>query len=200
MNFRDYLNEISFYKIRNLLDIEEHEIVTEFKKIFNYKDKINIKAVNIGGSSSPDGNITYSSKGILLHELFHLLQYKAMSTYEYTRYKNLIDIGNKDNFISYVLQRKELNNQAISISYILFEKNILIDDIIKEVKTIENIDNLDISNIDDRLKIWFFYMSSVKSKRKVDLFERIKKYRDYMVYLSSDSIKNETITYGPSFI
>jgi len=197
-NFKNYINELSLTKFKKLFYAKtDYDVIEIFKRDFNYKDKIKLIKVSNGGMSNSAGLIEYSSRGVLIHELFHLLQYKAMSDKEKTIYKDLSFEPKK--FSEYVLQRKELNNQAISVAYNMYNLNIDID-----IMNEENTKNIDINKLDfersiDRIKYFFVIMNNVKNNRKIDLYKKINNYKQYIGYLDNLNLEETTI-YGPTFI
>jgi len=181
----EFLNEISFFKIKKLYKLNEApEVVKEFKELFNYTDDIKLTKIEQGGYSKPN-EVYYSSIGILIHELLHLLQFKYETDNRYKEFK--LD---KESFIEYVLQRKELNNQAISVAFSLTELNLTISDF-KDVEVPNSLNSLK-----DRLNFFFYNLNSVKSNRKIDLYKRISKYQEYIVYMNEDYQPTVNSTYS----
>jgi len=202
MKFNQYLSEISINKFRLLFnkELDDNKVVDLFKKDFYYSGNIKLVKVNIGGSATKEGVIQYSNRGILIHELFHLLQFKAIlnsakATNELKRY-HLHDIENSYKFSMYVLQRKELNNQAISVAYYINFYNINYN--IMDTKVLD-IDRLDMSKYTDRLKLYFYHLNKVNDKKKKQLYSLIRKYSSYLSYMENLS-ESEGIIYGPTFI
>lgn len=117
IKFKEYISEVSLKELKLIYSSDNEVLVLKFKEVFQYKGQIKIKKIPLGGSSNPKGEIEYSTKGILIHELFHLLQFKAMQKEESLKYIILKD--NLTNLLDYMLQPKELNKQAISIAFSL---------------------------------------------------------------------------------
>jgi len=191
MNFREFLEETSYNKIKSLYIFDDYDLVDKFKELFNYNENIVIFKVPFGGKAYRDGKIEYSSKGTLIHELFHLLQYKTEKTNN--KYNNLK--MDKICFLKYILQKKELNNQAISVAFSLKELNKNISDI--KIFDNEDIYNLDLSNIENRLSLFFSYLKQSKSSRKKVLIDKIEKYKRYMQYIDYElnNIEHSPITF-----
>jgi len=180
MKFSEFLNEISFFKIKKLYKLQPEDVVKEFKELFSYSEDVKLIKVQQGGQASNNGDIKYSSIGILIHELLHLLQFKSSNDNRYKEFK--LD---KESFINYVLQRKELNNQAISVAFSLTELNLTVSDF----KNAEYDNSSTLSTTKDRLNFFFYNLNAVKSNRKIDLYKRISKYREYILYLDSENKK-----------
>jgi len=191
MNFREFIEETSYNKIKFLYVLDDYDLVEKFKEIFNYNENIDIFKVPFGGTAYRNGKIEYSSKDTLIHELFHLLQYKVEKTKN--KYHNLK--MDKTGFLKYILQKKELNNQAISVAFSLKELNKNISDI--KIFDNEHIYNLDLSNIENRLSLFFSYLEQSKSSRKKVLIGKIDKYKRYMQYIDYElnNIEHTPITF-----
>lgn len=184
MTFKGSLTETSFTKFSKLFKEDSPEKIVEiFRELFKYKDNIELIKVSMGGNASELGIVKYSSKGVLIHELFHLLQFKNAPQEAFTKYIK-VNPNNIEEFVNYYLQPLEFNNQAISLASKLIDNNIKYSEIHK-LKVPNNIDTEY-----NRLCFTMYHLYNYKSKRSNKLLELIKKYMAYIEYINKYSIKN----------
>ena len=200
--FREYIdiNEISLQKMENLIILDnEYSIVQEFKKIFKINVKIYTEYVKSGGlctmNSKTSFNIKYSNKGNLIHELLHVLQFLSQND---TKYKNFTNIDD-NTFMEYLLQPKELNNQAISLAFGIHGLNMNTKETLEYKKKITITEKSDLN-----AKILFiFYRINLfpKDKKYIKKLKGlIQKYVSYIDYLEKTKTKGHLVEQSNTII
>ena len=195
--FKEYINEISIIKLKKLYKLKDEQMVHEFVKEFNIKEKIVVKKSNISFLEKRKNlfYIEYSNQGLLIHELLHILQFIALKNNinELEKYIDFDPENLKESLPRYALQTKELNNQAISVAYTLNEKGL-------------NLKNYNSIDSNDRLSIYLNIMTHLSGdtnllKKRDKLFDLINKYQTFMKYIDYENKElHESLFYGPSFI
>jgi len=187
-HFREYV-KIS----TNDFELSELNAFCEAFNVDHLIKKIKLIKIEQGGHAQRPYTVAYSSKASLIHELLHLLQYEAEDDEKgqmlIMSYKNVSSFSTEDlrkEFVPYMLQRQELNNQAISVAYWV---NSLKLDVKSLYKSITGKELEDQSTQSSRIRIMLgllYDYRGMASRKKSFLKKKTMQYTTMMNTLSTN--------------